>query len=134
MVFCQDMNDMELKKIDDWVPEYWEGKTNLLIRLWTYAKRGLDIVNDFKYVGAGIFGVYFTLKLANPLWIAAMLLGGMPVLIVIGRWHLTRASKAQEFVTTVKGSVVGYSSYNLQVEQVALLKQILEKLNNGNKA
>ena len=121
-----------MKKIIGFVPEFWEGKTNILVRLWTYAKRGLDIVNDFKYLGAGIFASYYTLKLVNPIWMVMMFVVALPILILIGRWHLFRASKTQEFVTTVKGSVLGYDSFNIQVEILEKLEEINKKLDENS--
>ena len=29
---------------------YWEGHENRLIRLWIYALRGLQMINEFKYI------------------------------------------------------------------------------------
>lgn len=123
--------DMDYKQIKDFVPEFWEGKTNILVRGWTYLNRGLDVFNQLKYVGAGVIALYVLLKLTEPIWIGIMFVVSLPILTIIGRWHLFKASKTQEFVTTVKGSVIGYNNYNLQVLQVELLEKILSKLENG---
>lgn len=124
----------ELKKIDNYIPEYWEGNENILVRLWTYLYRGLDFINQGRYLIIGILGIYALLKFTNPLWMAGMFIIAVPILIVLGRWHLYRVSKVQEFVTTIKGSVLGYNSYNVSVEGVELLQGILQelKIQNGD--
>lgn len=122
---------MEFKQIKDYRPEYWEGKQNLLVRLWIYLHRGLDFVNQGRYWIIGTIGLYAVLKLTNPFWIIVMFLITTPLLIVAGRWHLQRVAKVQEFITTIKASVLGYSSYNVAVETMRLLEknnQLLEQL------
>ena len=122
---------MEYKKIEDGLALYWEGNSNLLIRTWTYIKVGLQQANDYKYVAAAIFGIYYTLKLANPIWIGVMFIVSLPLLAVLGRWWLYRGQKTSEFVTTTKGSVLGYNSYNIQIQQNELLEEILNALKNA---
>ncbi len=114
--------------IDENMPIYWEGRENLFVRCWVYLNRGLDFVNQARYWIVGTLGIYAVLKLVNPLWIAAIVMVSAPILILIGRWHLYRVAKTQEFIITTKGSVLGYKNYNLAVQQVELLKEILERL------
>lgn len=113
-------------------PEYWVGRSNVLIRFWTYIKVGLGQVNDFKYVGAAIFGAYYTLKLANPVWLIVMTAISLPILCVFGRWWLYKGAKTSEYVTTSQGSVLEYKPFNLQVDQVELLQAILDELKSKN--
>jgi len=119
---------MELKRIEDWQPQYWEGKENILIRLWVYTQRGLGIINEFKYLVAGIMAGYVILKLTNP-WLALMVgILSLPPLIFLGRWQLHKVSKVSEWVSAQKGSVLGYSGYNIQVRSMELLESIDKKL------
>ena len=120
---------MEFKPIKEYLPEFWEGKTNQIVRLWVYLNRGLDVANQLKYVVAGILALYVILKFTNPVWIAVMFVVSLPILTFIGRWHLYKAAKSQEYITTIKGSVTGYGNYNLQIQIAELLEQILAKLN-----
>lgn len=122
------MNKLKLRAIEEYVPIYWEGRQNILIRLWTYTKIGLQQINEFKYVAAAIFGIYYTFKLANPFWLIVMFFISIPCLILIGRWWLHRGAKTAEWVNTHFGSVIGYNSYNLQIKQTELLEKILKKL------
>lgn len=116
-------------KIEEHVPEYWEGGKNILIRVWTYIKVACNQADDLKYVAASIFGVYLLIKLNNIIWLIVMFVASLPLLAILGRWWLYKGAKTSEFVTATKGSVIGYRSYNLQVRQVELLEQILAKLN-----
>lgn len=92
--------------------------------------RGLDLVNQAKYLIVGILGLYAVLKLTNPLWMAAMFVVSIPVLIVMGRWQLYKVSKTQEYVTVTTGTVLGYAGYNMTVRQIELLEAINAKLND----
>ena len=116
---------MELEKIEDWIPDYWEGKQNIVNRYWTYLKKGLDLITEARYLIISILGGYAVLKLTDPLWLVAMFGVSIPILTVVGRWYLIHVSKAQEFVTTVKGSVLGYKPYNISVENLEIQREIL---------
>ena len=118
---------MEFKPIKEYLPEFWEGKTNQIVRLWVYLNRGLDVANQLKYVVAGILALYVILKFTNPVWIAVMFVVSLQILALIGRWHLYNATKPQEYITTIK-TVTGYNNYNMQIMIVKLLKEIKQEL------
>lgn len=118
---------IKFQPIEDNQINFWEGKQNVFVRLITYAKIGVNQVNDYKYIGAAIFGVYYTLKLTNAWWLLLMNLIVLPALILLGRWWLYRGAKASEFVTTQKGTVLGYSAYNVQCEILEELKKLNDK-------
>lgn len=123
---------MNFEPINDGRPEFWEGAQNVAIRMWTYILTGLAQVNNYKYVAAAIFGIYYTLKLVNPIWIGVMFIVSMPLLAVLGRWWLYKGAKTSEYVTTNKGSVIGYRGFNMGVRQIELLEQILNELKRKN--
>ena len=116
--------------IEEQMPEFWEGNQNMLVRYWTYLHRGLDLINQAKYWIAGVIAMYVMFKLSNPLWMAVMFILSTPVLIIVGRWHLYKASKPQEFIIAQKGTVLGYKPYNMQIRQLELLEEILKELKN----
>jgi hypothetical protein len=124
---------MELKKIDAYVGIYWEGKENLLIRVWVYAQRGLGIINEFKYLVAGIMAGYVILRFTNPWWMLVIGLVSLPFIILLGRWQLHKVSRVSEWVGVQYGSVLGYNNYNLSIRTVELLEDINKKLDNLNK-
>lgn len=126
------MKGENLKWIDDYVPKYWEGHSNILVRYWVYLSRGLDFVNQGRYLILGILGIYAVLKLANPIWLVVMFVVCTPVLILLGRWNLYKVAQSQEFIVTTRGTVTGYGSYNLAVKNVELQEQILEALHKLN--
>ena len=123
----------ELKWIEDYVPQYWEGKANIFVRYWVYLYRGLDFVNQGRYLIIGILGLYAVLKLTNPLWLGVMFLVATPSLIFLGRWQLYKVATTMEYITTTLGTVTGYSQYNLALKNVELNEQILEELRQLNK-
>lgn len=108
---------------------YWEGTQNKIIRLWVYLKRGLDQVNEFKYVAAAIISLYVILKITNPLWMIIVALACIPPLMLIGRWQIKKVGKVEEWIGTEHGSVLRYNNYNIQVRQLELLEKINKKLN-----
>jgi hypothetical protein len=114
-------------------PEYWEGPSNIFVRYWVYLSRGLDFINQAKYLIVGILALYAILKLTDPLWMIAMFVVSIPVLTILGHWQLYKVSKTQEFVTTTKGSVLGYTSYNINVKTLETLQEIKELLRSANR-
>lgn len=125
-VFKQMNRDVEAKT-------YWEGKENKVIRLWVYTLRGLNMVNEFKYLILGLIAIYVALKLTSPFWIAIIGLSCIPVLIIIGRWELRKAAKVEQWVSTEYGSVLKYQDFNIKVKQTELLEEILKELMEANK-
>lgn len=117
---------------------YWEGKENFFIRYWIYLDRGLDVFNKFKYylglplLAAGIFPF---LK-GHWVWLASITLGGLPFLIIAGRYQLQKINKTTQYVNSITGDIFQFKPMQLSIEQVNLLKEIstkLDKLNDTNK-
>lgn len=108
-------------KIDELHDKYWNGWQNKIIRYWFYLNRGIDIFNQFKYLFALIFGVYFTLKLNNAWWILGMTGTSLPILMVFGYLQTHKIGKVNDWLT-VKFST-HYANYNFD-----LLEGILEEL------
>lgn len=124
---------MNLQPIDEYVPSYWEGPKNILIRYYVYAQRGLSLINDFKYLVAGIMAGYVILKFASPIWMLWIGLISLPILILIGRWQLHKVQKVSEWVGTQFGSVTKYNSYNMSIRQLEILEEILKILRDEKK-
>ena len=112
---------------------YWEGSENRIIRLWVYALRGLQMLNEFKYLIAGLIALFVILKIANPVWIGIGVIVSIPPLIILGRWQLKKAAKVDQWVSTEYGSVLKYNDYNIKVDTLKILKEISEKLDKLNK-
>lgn len=107
--------------------QYLDGKRNQLIRVYFYINRGVQLVNEFKYVFAGILGIYYTLKLGSPLWIAVMLFLSIPFLAIIGWIAVNKMSKVLDWLGIEFGSYWARYQYTLMEKQVDLLEQIVIK-------
>lgn len=107
---------------------YWEGHENKVIRLWIYALRGLQMINEFKYLIAGLIALFVILKIGNPIWMAVGVVAAIPPLILLGRWQLKKAAKVDQWVSTEYGSVLRYSEYNIRVKTLKILEEINKKL------
>lgn len=105
--------------------EYWIGWQNKLIRYFYYLNRGVDIFNQFKYLFALIFGIYFTFKLKNPMLILVMSAISLPLLMIFGYLQTHKIGKVNDWLG-VKFSTF-YGKYNFE-----LLKEILKELKKLN--
>lgn len=117
----------EIKK-DYCLKEYWEGRQNKMIRWWVYLMRGLTMCNEFKYVLAAIISGYVILKLTQPILMIIVGIASLPLLIILGRWQLRKASKVEQWIGVEHGSVLRWNSYNLQVKTLEMLEEISIKL------
>ena len=102
------------------------GKKNFLIRLYFYMTSGVGIVNEFRNVGLGIFAAYFALKLDNPMLLILMAGLCVPVLIIMGYYNVHKISKVKDWLNIKFGSHYGIKQFELQEQQVALLKQLIK--------
>lgn len=116
------MNEIEDHKSH----QYWTGWQNKTIRYWYYLNRGIDIFNQFKYLFALIFGIYFTLKLKNAIWILGMIGISLPILLVFGWLQTHRIGRVNDWLSVKFSST--YGKYNFE-----LLEDILEELRELNK-
>lgn len=117
---------------DEYIQRYWEGPSNAVARYYTYLQRGFGIVNESKNYFLIIFGSFWTAKAISILGVTVppelfLIAGavGIPILVLVGRWHLFKASKSIEFMTALHGSVTGYQGFNIQVRQVEQNDEII---------
>ena len=97
-----------------------------LVKAYFYLDKGLDILNKFKYQGAGIFALYYTLQLNNPLLILAMFVVSVPILILLGWLWIKRVARSLEKMSVDKGTYYSIYGYSLQ-EDIALSLRKLAK-------
>lgn len=112
-------------KEEDLQAKYWDGWINKSIRLWFYLNRGVDIFNQFKYLFALIFGIYFTFKLKNAVWILAMVGISLPILLIFGYLQTHRIGRVNDWLNIKFSS--HYGKYNFE-----LLEEILKELKKLN--
>lgn len=132
------INLEELRK--EYSRTYDKGLANHLIRSWFYLKRGLDTVNDFKYLIAGILAFYITLKLENHLLLGLIFIIAIPILIAIGFIYTHKMAKPIEWTNMMFGSYFARYSVDLteknaeNIDKTAnLLKEIRDELRALNK-
>ena len=117
--------------------EYWEGRINLLVRLWIYLRAGLNQANEFKYLAAAIVGLFIFLRsdygIDNLYVIGALGMLCAPPLMLLGRWQLFRVTKIQDWVSTQHASIFGYTGYNMSVKQTELAAKTVELLEEINR-
>jgi hypothetical protein len=108
--------------------KYWNGTANRLIRYWFYIMRGLDVFNQFKYLVAAIFAMYWMLKLSNPVFIGVMFAVCVPVLFIIGYYSIHYAGKVMDWLNVEFSSHWTRYSFELQERQVKALEDINGKV------
>lgn len=106
--------------------EYWIGPKNKIIRYYFYCQRGLDLFNNFRYVIMAIFGVYYTLKLKNALWLLGMFLFSIPMLMAMGYYSVHHVGKIIDWLN------VKFSTH-FGMLQITLLEEIRDAINKDKK-
>ena len=111
---------------------YYQGKINFLIRLYYYLNEGLNQINNWKYIAAGVIALAVFFKITNWLVISLIVLAVVPISVLIGYLWVMRARKSTEYFSLKYTSPWGKYQIELQERQMALLESIskqLEKLN-----
>lgn len=94
---------------------YDKGFKNHLIRSWFYLKRGLDTVNDFKYLIAGVLAFYIALHLENKLVLIIIFFLAIPILIGVGFIYTHKMAKPIEWTNMMFGSY--FARYNVDLTE-----------------
>ena len=117
----------------EYTKTYDKGLLNHGVRAWFYLQRGLDLVNQFKYLAAGIFALYYTLKLEDYRLMVLLFIVAIPVLTFAGWVHTHKMAKALEWTNMVFSSYFARYNVDLAEEQNNLLKDILHELQKQGK-
>lgn len=104
---------------------YWDGNSNKFIRYYFYSQRGLALFNEFRYLFMVIFGVYFALKLNNPIWFVLMFVVSVPILCFFGWLSVHKIAKVVDWLNIEFSTHWGRYGYELQERQIKLLEEIL---------
>ena len=124
----RDLDDSVITDASEYDSVYFPGFENRLIRYYYYLNAGLGIVNNFRNVFLGIFGLYFILKLDNWALLIVMFIPTMVVLTIVGFFVVHRINKVQEWLGMRFSTHYGIRQFNYQQEQNELLKEIRDKL------
>lgn len=112
--------------------DFWQGGKNKAIRLFYYSQRGLVLANEFRYLFIAILGVYYAMRLSNPVWLVIMFSVAVPLLIIIGWVSVHHISKVVDFLNIRFSTHYSLYQYELLENQLKELKEIKEKINESS--
>lgn len=92
--------------------EEYEGKENVPIKLYFYLSNGLSVVNEFRNLLLGIFGLYITLKLDSPIIMLFLFISSCIALTGLGWVMVHKVSKVKEWLSTKHGSHYAIQNFN----------------------
>ena len=104
---CTDCKDMRGDKNR---AKYWKGGHNKAIRFYFYCQRGLSLLNEARYLLMGVFALYYTLKLTNPIYLVVMFAVAIPILIGLGWLSVHKIGKVIDWLNIEFSS--HWSRYN----------------------
>jgi len=108
--------------------DYFKGKENWGIRMYFYLNAGLNIINQFRNLILGIFALYYTLKLVNPLWLVVMFAVSVPILVAVGYYNVHRMAKVSEWLSTKFSTHYAIKQFELTQKTVKLLESLNKKI------
>ncbi len=103
---------------------YGSGWKNQLIRVYFYLSQGLDVVNQFKYLVAGVLAFYYMLGRDDLRLLITMFVVSIPVLIVVGYIWAKRVRKSMDWFAIEHTTHFAKYGYELQEKTIALLEEI----------
>lgn len=123
------MNEHETRI--DMLSRYFEGPVNKFSRFWLYLQRGNGLANEFKSYAYVFVGLYVGTPYLQNHWLVAgaVFLGIMsvvvPLLILLGRWHIQRVEPANAYLLATK-SPFGTKPVEAAIATAQHLKEIKE--------
>lgn len=109
-------------------PKYWKGRKNKAIRYYFYAQRGLELLNEFRYLLMAIFAIYYALRIENIFLIPVMFMISLPVLMFLGWMSTHHMKKVMEYLNIEFSTHWSRKNYEIQGEQLKMLRGILKTL------
>lgn len=105
--------------------DYLNGTKNQIIRYYFFLQRGLALFNECRYLFMAIFGIYFTMRLTNPIWLVVMFCVACPVLIFAGWVAVYHIGKVIDWLN-IKYATYG-QKYQLEMQERTV--KALEEIN-----
>lgn len=125
---------------NEYTKRYDTGVLNHGVRAWFYLQKGLNLINEFKYLVAGILALYYTLQLDSYTILLGIFIVSIPILTFIGWFHTHKMAKALEWTAMVFSSY--FARYNVDLNEntadntaktVKLLEELLQEIKNKGK-
>jgi len=107
--------------------KYWKGKKNKAIRYYFYIQKGLELLNEFRYLIMSIFAIYYALKMDNIWLIPLMFIIALPVLIFFGWLSVHHMKKVTEYLQIQFSTHWARYQFYLLEKQITLLETLNEK-------
>lgn|SRR3990167_1107082 len=117
-----ELNSIRVKEKYQW------GLKNNLVRFYYYLQKGLELLNEFKYLGAAIIGLYIVLKLKAGWQMVGMAVVAIPILTAVGYWWVHRAQKSVEYFNLKFASHFSQYTLKIQERQIHLLEEAVKRL------
>jgi len=108
--------------------EYWIGPKNKAIRYYYYAKKGLELMNEFRYLIMAVFAMYYTLRINNIFLIPIMFFMAIPVLVFLGWLSVHHMQKVMEWINVRFSTHWSMYSYKLSEDRNITLKEIQDDI------
>lgn len=112
--------------------KYLKGRHNQFIRFYFYLESGMALLDQFRNMFLAVIALYFTLKLENPLWMVVMIIPGMIIMTLLGRYNIHKLSKMKEWLGLRFSSHFAIRSFNYNQKQYELLEEIRDLLKKQN--
>lgn len=112
----------------EYTKTYDKGVLNHGVRFWFYLQRGLDLINQFKYLILGVVAVYYALKLEWIGWFVVLFVVSIPILIICGFFYTHKMAKALEWTNMVFSSYFARHNIDLAEKNVEYLSKNAELL------
>lgn len=132
------MNQEEIR--NEYTKRYDAGILNHGVRAWFYLQKGLNLLNEFKYLVAGILALYYTLQLDSYALLVGIFVISIPILTFVGWFHTHKMAKALEWTAMMFSSY--FARYNVDLNEntadntaktVKLLEELLQEIKNKGK-
>lgn len=104
--------------------KYMHGFENKGIRYYYYLNTGLGILNQFRNLFLGIFGLYVVLHLSNPFLLVLMLIPSVVGLTILGYYNVHTMNKVMEWIGIRFSSHYAIRQFNYHQGTYELLDEI----------
>jgi len=104
--------------------KYYDGLWNVIIRMYYYSTKGVELLNFFRYYLFGLFGLYMALKLTNKMYLLILFLITYPILIILGYIAVHKMAKIIEFLNVEFATHFQRYRVSLQEKTLTVLEKI----------